>query len=677
MEIYKYSNTIYMKVKRILIIISAIILSVLLALGVTFFTITNPNVKISGWEDLDTAKLERIHKTATIIDNDGNVIADGVYSKNKIYTPLEEIPKCTQDAFISIEDKRFYEHSGVDYLRMLGAAKNNIISRSFQEGASTITQQLIKNTHLSGEKTFSRKFQEIRIAKQLEKEYSKDEILEAYLNILYFGNNIYGIGQAAKSYFNKKVSQLSVAESALLAGIINNPSRYNPLTHPNSALKRRNIVLNSMAKNNKLSAAESNKAKQEQLNVSHLYFDAYSTYISSVINEAATNMDCLPDELLEKNPTITVCANCKIIDAVFSSMSDILLNTNYKIRILILDNVTSDVICDLSNCYDCNTALRQPGSAIKPFIAYAPALEKKLVYPSSIICDEKTDFNGYSPKNFDDKYYGNVTVADSLAKSLNIPAVKLTDMCGIGYAKSTASRFGITFSNKDNGLAIALGGLNDGITLNSLADAYKALANYGVYSKSKYVSAIHADGKSIYKNNTEKTQAIGKDTSFLITKMLKDCAQHGTAKKLNSFSNVAAKTGTVERGNKNSDAYCIAYTPRYTVAVWYGNDNDNVHIYGGKEPTKAAAKILSVLNDNSDFPVPDNVKEMEIDSRKLYKEGTVQLAAPTLPKRYCIKTYFSENNLPKTFSYDNRDFMFEFDFPLDIDNFEIFDSILE
>ncbi len=275
-----------MRVKRLLIIISTIIISLFIIAGTTFLILTNPNVKIAGWQELDTQKLERIHQTATITDKNGNIIADGIYSKNRIYTPIETIPEWTIDAFISIEDKRFYSHKGIDYIRMLGAAKNNILSASLREGASTITQQLIKNTHLSNEKTFGRKFREIRIAKQLEKEYDKKQILEAYLNIVYFGNNLYGIGQAAHTYFNKDVSQLDIAESALLAGIINNPSRFNPLAHPEQAIKRRNTVLDSMLKNNKLTSDTTKFEKEKPLQLKQGYKDIAACYIENAINEA-------------------------------------------------------------------------------------------------------------------------------------------------------------------------------------------------------------------------------------------------------------------------------------------------------------------------------------------------------------------------------------------------------
>ncbi len=664
-----------MKAKRWLIGISIAMAAILSVVCIAFFVLTNPSIKLFGWRELDINKLNRIRQTVTVYDSDGKILVDGIYSKNRVYTALSEIPEHTKDAFVSIEDKRFYSHGGVDYIRMFGAAKNNILSFEFKEGASTITQQLIKNTHLSNEKTFTRKFQEIRLAKQLEKEYSKNEILEAYLNVLYFGNNVYGIGQAARAYFNKEVSQLDVAESATLAGIINNPFRFNPVTNPAQAVKRRNIVLSRMADNDKLTKEEAEIEKKKVLKANKPRENPLAIYLENVICETAEMLDCLPEEVFEKKPSITANIDKKTFNAIYSSVSDILLSESYNVRVVVVDNVASEIKCDLGNVCGTPTLLRQPGSAIKPFVSYAPALEKKSVFPVSVIKDEKTNFDGYEPKNFGDTYYGTVTVADSLKYSLNVPAVKLTDMCGLPYSKAVATKFGLKFSDKDTGLAVSLGGMNEGVTLKSLADAYATLARGGVYKNNGYVRTISLDGKAVCnKKSAEEVRAVRTDTAFLLTDMLMKCAESGTAKKLKGFNNVAAKTGTVERGDKNCDAYCIAYTPRYTVAAWFGNDGDGKNIYGGREPAAVVKKILEILNDNSKFKVPDTVEKLAFDNKKLLDEGIVYLASPELPKRYCADSYFSKSNLPAKYSYPELPFEFN-NFSEDFDEFEIVESL--
>ena len=667
-----------MKIKRIAVISAITVVSIFSILLIGFALITSPNIKIFGYDELDVNKLERIRHTVTVVDQDGNIIEKDLYAKSRTFVPLEQVPQSTVDAFISIEDKRFYKHKGVDYKRMLGALKNNVVSASLKEGASTITQQLIKNVYLSNEKTFKRKLREIRLAKKLEKVYTKNEILESYLNVLYFGNDVYGIGQAAERYFGKSVSDLKLDESALLAGIINNPSSFNPVTKPDAALKRRNTVLRRMEKNGKITQSDMLLFSEKEINVLSPAKKPINLYVDNAINEAAEQSGMSVDELFDRQAIVTVDISKGVFNAIFNTMSDILQKIGYNYRIIIVDNSAASVIFDHSNLGSVDNVKRQPGSVIKPFVSFSPAIEKKSVFPASVIDDEVTDFNGYKPKNFSDKYYGKVTVADSLKYSLNVPAVKLTDMVGLPYAKNIASRFGIEFSVNDTGLAVALGGLHDGVTLNALADAYATLGRGGLYGKSGYVSSVYADGKRVYSRSPFVRRAIGEDTAYLITDMLMDCARDGTAKKLSEFGNVAAKTGTVERGEKNSDAYCIAYTPKFTVAVWFGDDTDEHEgkLYGGKQPAEVARAALAALNDRTQFDMPESVCRLEVDYKKLYDEKIVYLASPVLPKRYRKSFLFAKNNVPKRHSYPELPDIFGEDFLFDdFDNFEIVDSL--
>ena len=214
----------FRKVIKIFALVSCVLI---IALTIFGFLIIEPNIKINGFKSLDKEKLNAYSQAITINDKNGNAIIGSIYDKNRIYTPLSKLNKQTINAFIAVEDKRFYSHKGIDYLRILSAMKNNILSGEFREGASTISQQLIKNTHLTNEKTINRKLQEIRIARDLERNYSKEKILEMYLNSLYFGNGVYGIGSASRAYFGINASELSLSQSAIMAGIINSPARYD------------------------------------------------------------------------------------------------------------------------------------------------------------------------------------------------------------------------------------------------------------------------------------------------------------------------------------------------------------------------------------------------------------------------------------------------------------------
>ena len=663
-----------MKAKRVFGLFFAVVAAVIVLLGITFFLLTSPLVKIGGWPTLDETKLSGIRNTVTVTDADGAPFAERLYSQNRIYTPLSALSKDTVNAFLSVEDKRFYKHHGVDYIRMLGAAKNNLLSFSFKEGASTITQQLIKNTHLSNEKTIVRKLQEIRIAKALEKRYTKEEILESYLNVVCFGGNIYGIGKAARVYFDKDAADLTVSEGALLAGIINNPTKYNPLQHVDAAKKRRDIVLGQMEKNGKLTKAAAAEAKALPVQAKYTP-DPYAAYLENVLSEAAEVLDCLPEEVFEKQATIVTNAKITDFDAIFNTMRDTVLVLEENMRVFVADNVRGEVLFDTCNGNFAKIK-RQPGSAIKPFLDYAPALEKKLVYPASVLIDEPTDFGGYTPKNFGDKYYGAVTVKDSLKDSLNIPALKLLDMSGLSYAKSVAAKFGLPLCEQDAGYAAGLGGLTDGVTLKQLADAYSTLAGNGRYEKSRYIDAIFVGGKQLYKQRAQSTRAVGSDTAYLLTDMLRTCAQTGTAKKLSDFPYVAAKTGTVGQGKTNSDAYCIAYTPTHTVAVWLGSDEGKQNLLGGGKPTQIARDILRTLPMKNEFAVPNTVCMLDVDGKKLYDERKVYLAAPTLPKRYRTPYWFSYGHLPREYSYGEQPYWMDGTYFSHFEDFEFLECAI-
>lgn len=659
-------------VLNIAIVLSALALVALLS-GIMLI---EPKVKINGFAVLDKARLENVNKTVTVLDNDGNTVNDAIYDNNKIFTDINSLPDHTAAAFIAVEDKRFYSHHGVDYLRMISAAKNNLFSGSFKEGASTITQQLVKNTHLKNDKTISRKIQEIRIARDLERHYTKDEILEMYLNILYFGNNIYGIGTASYVLFDKSPSELSLHESALLAAIINNPSRFNPYSHPDAALSRRNSVLEKMRNQGYISSDECKAAQNEELVVSDKR-NILNQYINNCIVEAENILGIDKSDLFSGGYTILSYYDSGLQGQIDKMISD---NTveNGIINIIIADNENGRFLANSGNSLaDLSCRKRQPGSTIKPFVSYAPALEMKNVYTVTPVLDEKTTFGDWTPSNFNDKYYGWVSVEDSLVKSLNVPAVKLMEMNGVEQSKKMAGKFGITFSAKDTSLAVALGGLTDGITLNTLTDAYRTFANGGLYSKGKYVrEIIDKNGKTVYcDSGSTYRRAISEDNAYLMTEMLQKCAKSGTAKQV-GYANydAAAKTGTAGNKDGNTDAYCVAYTPKYTVSVHISAIDGllNNSCAGGTLPAKLARKILTMLNDKSKFCAPETIISADIDLNELINNKKVMLASEEIKEIDKKKALFSSENMPLTYSTPQT--YIEKESPLDdFDNFKILD----
>lgn len=675
---YDLTNTIVMKkrLKITIAIVSAAFALILIPIA-AMMLIIEPRVKINGFAELDSARLENVSKTISILNASDEPIADSIYDNNKIYTKIGDLPQHTPAAFVAIEDKRFYSHHGVDYLRILSAAKNNVFSRSIKEGASTISQQLIKNTHLKNDKTFSRKLQEIRIARDLERRYDKSQILEMYLNILYFGNNIYGIGTAANVMFDKSASELTLAESATLAGIINSPAELNPYIHPEKTVKRRNLVLKRMREQGMISQAEYEAAVGSELTLSSRSI-VINQYVNSCIAEAREILMKDKSEIFGEGYQIGTYFD----DELQSSVDGLIAShtvENGEINVIIAENSSGSFIVNSSDSkHDIALVKRQPGSTIKPFVCYAPALEAKTVYPITPILDEKTAFGEWEPSNYNDKYYGWVSVEESLSHSLNIPAIKLLESNGIVRAKNVARGFGIDFDAHDDSLALALGAMKDGVTLNTLADAYRTLANGGKYCKGRYIRYIKdKDGNVVYSaQNKSSGQAINADNAYLLTVMLQKCAQSGTAKQIKYAScHAAAKTGTVGTKDGNTDAYCIAYTPRYTVAVRIGATGSEPianEYSGGTLPAKLCKSILSALGDKSDFAAPDTIVKLNVDLDELNNNQKVMLAGDEVKDINKISAYFSGSNVPRVYSKP-RTYIEEDSILDDFDNFKIVD----
>ena len=672
-----FANTSCMK-KGVKITISVLLISSALGLSVFLcgLLLIEPAVKVNGFAALDKARLDNVSKTVTVLDASGERISDAIYDNNKIYTRIDALPEYVPAAFVAIEDKRFYSHHGIDYLRIISAAKNNIFSGSFKEGGSTISQQLIKNTHLKSDKTISRKIQEIRIARDLERHYSKSQILEMYMNILYFGNNIYGIGTAANVIFGKSASELTLAQSALLAGIINNPSKFSPFTEMEAAVSRRDKVLKRMLEQQFIDETQYNEAINETAEISDVNLAA-NQYINSCLGEASMILGKDKSALFDEGYVIH-----SYYDAGLQTFLDRLIcgNTieNGEINIIVAENYTGRFIANSgSTRKDLSGLKRSPGSTIKPLLCYAPALELKNVYAVTPILDEKTKFGDWEPSNFNDKYYGWISVEESLVRSLNIPAVKLLEINGVEQSKKIARRFGIEFNRKDVSLALALGGMTDGVTLNSLTDAYRVFANGGVYTPAKYVKAIYdKNGACVYSSSPIcPKRAVSQETAYLITDMLQKCAKTGTAKQVKySNCNAAAKTGTAGNKDGNTDAYCIAYTPKYTVAVRINATDgllDNKYS-GGNLPAKLVKKVLVQLNDKSNFPIPENIVTAEIDAVELIQNKKVLLAGDGVKPKDRLSALFSADNMPTAYSSPNT--FIENDTVLDdFDNFTIID----
>ena len=605
----------------------------------------------SSKTQFDINKIKNSSVSFEIYDNQNRRIKDDVIGGN--FIKLSTLHPYTKDAFISIEDKNFYKHNGLNYKRMIKAMLKNIASFSLKEGASTISQQLIKNTHLTNKKTFSRKINEIALTKKLEHTLTKDEILEYYLNIIYFGDNCYGIENASKHYFSKNARDLSIQESATLAGLIKSPNTYSPTKNIKKTTSRRNVVLGEMFKDNKITFNEYNTALAMpiQVNISSNNENSLNTYTQATIDEASQilkmpakqiaigeykiycNMDKDKQELLRKSLSyyanesdyagISINNTKKAIEAYYAKSNVKLLN-----------------------------AKRQPGSCIKPILVYTPALNENLISPITQINDEAINISGYSPNNVGGKFAGYTSVRNCVSKSLNIPAVKVLSYVGINKAKIYATKCGLEFDENDQSLSLALGGLTYGVSLKDLTNSYITIANSGKFAQAKFINYITDNkGKIIYHYTPQEKNVFRDDSAYLMTDMLKTCAKSGTGRKLGNLDfEVATKTGTVGK-KQNTDAYNISYTTEDTVGIWIGNaDNKPINTVGGAIPTDIVKMYLTEIYTNSKpkkFEIPSSIYNESIDTLALNNEHVVYKASSFIPEKYQIVEKFSKFNQPK------------------------------
>lgn len=630
------------------VIFGACVLSSTLFLGITL-------IKFSSLA-LNEEALSSPMLAVAVYDSDNRPVKDE-NTFNSAHCSISQLPENVKNAFIAIEDVSFYKHHGLNYKRICKAALKNITTHSLKEGASTISQQLIKNTHLSSEKTFERKIKEIVLTKKLEKSHSKDQILECYLNAIYYGNNCYGIENAANYYFSKSSNKLNLQESALLAGMIKSPNRYSPISQTENALKRRNLVLRQMQKAGFISEEDAeNAAKSEiELNLSSSNLNPINSYSEAALDEAKSILNIPLKDIALNGYKIHTYLNLSDQQKLEKALEKEDFNSADHAAILV-DNSKHAVSAFLGkSAYKILTAKRQPGSAIKPILVYAPALDADLIYPCSQILDEPLSLGEYKPKNVDGKFRGYVSASEAVSKSINIPAIKVLSYVGVERAKSYAESMGIDFDDEDTSLALALGGMRYGVSLKQMAQAYSTFACGGKYAEAKFVEYItDAKGKILYKHSPQTVQAIREDTAYLMTTMLQEAAESGTAKNLASLEMaIAAKTGTVGKGKKNSDAWCVAYTPEKVCAVWVGNlDNTPISVAGGNQPTRCAKNYFESAKEENRgaIVVPSTIVTRDIDLVSLENEHRIELASPATPERFRQSQSFSVFNLPKDVS---------------------------
>ena len=656
------------KKKRIVIVCGAI-LGTLLVLIVAFFLVFD----VAHWQRLDHSKLNALKQTSTLYDAQGDLLSEVRGAENRTVVAIEDIPLDTQRAFIAAEDLRFYDHGGIDVYRIFGALRSNIASGSLAEGASTITQQLAKLTHLSAEKTVRRKLEEIYLAFQIERAYTKDEILEMYLNTVYFGRGAYGIQAAARAYFGVDVGELTLVQSAALAAAIKAPSAYAPDSNPETNQSRRAYILNTMAENGFITEGTCREAKAQSVWViaQQEKTEVFSWYVDEVLRESQALLGLTADEVLSGGFEIYTAFDARlqdIADGLYADGSYFPANasdgTPIQSAMAVVDTQSGAVLAmiggrDYAVRRGLNRATqmrRQPGSALKPLAVYGPALE--LGYTTaSVLLDEKTSFNGYTPKNAGDRYYGRVTMRTAVRNSLNTTAVRLLEEIGIDAGIEYMNRMHLPTQDSDRNLSLALGSMTYGVTPVELAAAYVPYANGGVYHEPYCVEKIvAADGSTVFEREIKSERVISEQNAFLMTSLLQSVVSNGTGTRmLGANTPVAGKTGTVSMTGGNRDIWMAAYNPEISVTVWMGFDQtDAKHkipngITGGRNTASLASAFFKKAyadQDKPDFTQPDGLVWLTLDQRALTGRGSVMLASDSTPKEYRITEVFTTANRP-------------------------------
>ena len=628
--------------KRCLLIISIFLLTIFLSLSISLIILYNKY-------KLDVQALTSVNNGIKVYSAFGT--DNTLYNTNRSIIEIETVPEYVKNAFIDIEDKHFYKHNGYDLKRIIKAGVVNLTTKSKSQGASTISQQLIKNALLTNEKTYSRKIQEIILSIKMEKQFSKDEILEMYLNTIYFGSNAYGIENASKVYFNKSAKDLTLSEACCLAGIIKSPNYFSPKKNYDNAIKRRNIVAKAVFKANHITEQEYNQIINSKLEINNSTLIDHS-YEEEAILEACNLLNISERELINKKYQIITFKDDKLQNILTKTTSSIVEN-NLDCLNIVLDSNGNVLAYNVKSAYNLHNLKRQPASLFKPLAVYMPCITHNMLSPASEVLDEEINYNGYSPKNADNSYHGYVSIKQALANSLNVPAVKCLDIAGLKNAKECLSKFDINIESSDMNLSLALGCTQNGVKILDLASAYSILANNGEKKGVSFVNKILTeDNTIIYEKEDYSETKFDKDDCFLITDMLKESVKNGTCKRLASLNiPLASKTGTACENNKNTDIYNVAYTSQHTVLSWIGNISNQylpTNYHSSFQPTEINKQILAELykdNPPEDFSIPNNVCSAPYDLVEL-NTNHILVAPKTNLDRYTAYSYFKTDNLP-------------------------------
>jgi penicillin-binding protein 1A len=535
-------------------------------------------------------RLQSARLSSVILDHDKRVVTT-LNPSRILWRPLKEIPLPLQHAIVAVEDSRFYQHRGIDIRGILRALVENFRQGERVQGGSTITQQLAKNLLLTQERTFRRKLAEIGYAVRIEGQFTKDQILEFYLNDIYFGRGVYGVEAAARTYFGRSVQELSLEQMALLAGLPKGPEFYSPFSHPKRALDRRNTVLVIMAKKGLITTALQEELMTRPLGTLQRpgvptrgsYFADYVTeYLQE---EFGWSERYIRDGGLRIFTPLDLTIQQRVEEVVNRLPEDGEEEQKPQIAMVVLDNKTGEILAMIggrsyrrSPLNRATTIRRQPGSAIKPIVFAAALMEG---YQSdTLVQDEPVVYSinnePWQPQNYDNKYRGPISLTTAIEESVNTVAVKLVADIGIDKVSNLAQQMGLPLVEKgdrnDLGLApLALGGLTRGVTPLELATAYTSMANKGI--RSDPVAVIRVEdkyGRLLRRGRSRQSRVLPEKVALTLTRMMENVLTKGTGVRGYPGRPAAGKTGTT---SGNTNAWFVGYTPEILAAIWLGNDD--------------------------------------------------------------------------------------------------------
>ncbi|MGX7051581.1 PBP1A family penicillin-binding protein [Leuconostoc palmae] len=545
-----------------------------------------------------------LSQTTSVYDDSGSKAGE-LYSQKGTYVAYNQISQNMRDAVISSEDRNFYHEIGFSVKGIVRAGllnfKNKLMgSNVIAGGGSTLTQQLVKNAYLNQEQTVTRKAKEIFLSMQVEQDYSKNQILTMYLNNAWFGNGVWGVEDAAQKYFGVHASELTTSQAATLTAMLPSPALYNPIDHPQAAISKRNIVLNTMVENKKLSAAQFKEAQAAPMTLNDTYSGGnsykYPWYFDSVISEAIKDYGLTESDVMNRGYKIYTTLNQQDqtnLQDDFANNAMFNYNTDAQAASIVL-NAKNGGVRAIVGSRSANHTFRgfnyatqsklQPGSAIKPIAVYAPALERG--YNIETLLPNTTRKFGSSNKEVHNALNvetDDVPMYEALEHSYNVPAVYLLNKIGVNAGYESTKKFGLPLSEKDKSLALALGGLTTGVSPMQMAQAYTAFANGGVMSNAHFITKIvDASGKVIGSQpKTKQTRVLSSRVADNMTRMMLGTYTNGTGLGASPAGfTIAGKTGTTENSNdlenaqSSKDSWAMAYTKDIVQATWMGLDSD-------------------------------------------------------------------------------------------------------